>query len=155
MELCERLTEQRGTGIHAVFQQSDRTTRELLGVDRTGNRDHPFDIFCELRFRPDHAMDPKQFEALHGGCSQEIFARYEAHRLRRSKLLGHSTGHDIDFVETGAGDEDIRTCDAGSANHVGRGSAPEHELDVELLESISGFLRVIDDDDLVTPGEGA
>ena len=46
-----------------------------------------------------------------------------------------------------------RAGDAGAGQHIRRRAAAYHDLDVELLESIGGFLRVIDDDDLVACGE--
>ena len=102
-------------GIEAVFEQPHRAAGELFGVDRAGDRDDPLDVLGELRLGPDDAVDAEQLEAvLRAGLLQEVLARDEADRLRRAELVGHAAGDDVDFVEAGAGDEDLGALGPGA-----------------------------------------
>ena len=60
-----------------------------------------------------------------------------------------AAGDDVDFVESGAGDEDVGPFDAGAAQRLSGSCPASDELDVELLEAVRRLGGVIDDHDFV------
>jgi hypothetical protein len=77
-----------GLGCHAELEQADPPAGKRLGVDRPlRRRNDALDVFGELRFRPDDALDAEVLaQALAGAVTaEELFFRDEADRPLRAQ----------------------------------------------------------------------
>ena len=88
------------------------------------------------------------------GWTKKIVSRDETDRLPRADLARDGARDDVDFVETGRGNQQVRALDLRTAQDLGVGSAPVQELDVEVGQPLATRGVGVDDEDIVLGGEG-
>ena len=69
--------------------------------------------------------------------------------------VGDRAGDDVDFVEPGAGDEELRLLDAGAAEHFFARAAADDEFDVDGGKGVGDRPIVVDHDHFVVRRERA
>ena len=152
--MARRRRRQCRRGAQLVLEKADAAAGEHLRIDRAGSRHDVLDIRGQLGLGPQHSIDAELFEvAVRAG--NEIRARHQADRCRVGHPVGDRAGDDVDLVESGAGDEELRVLDAGAPQHVVAGATADDELDVDRAERIGDGAIEVDDDDLVVRRERA
>ena len=110
VQLAERRGRQRRRGVELVLEQPDHAAGKHLRVDRAGRGHDLLDVGRQLRLRPQHAVDAELREAVPLRSGNEIRARHQADGFGAGDAVGDRAGDDVDFVEAGAGDEELRAC---------------------------------------------
>ena len=136
--------------LEAVLEQAHDAPLEDLGIDGARRRDDALDLGRELGLWPQHAVDPELLETGHASRRiDEIASRHEADGLGVSKPIGHGARDDVDFVETRAGDEELRLSDVSPFEDLFARAAAEHELHVHRREHVGDVGVLVDDDHFV------